>query len=252
MVFKILILDKTMIDIHRYVSMSVFPEYGFEIVGGVSNLTDAISPAAKNKFDLLMIVNREKDMSASETLRALQRKKNDKPVLIISYHESSRDMRDCFLLGALDYLVEPVSDEDIASCLKRASKTISTNIMDKTYSLAVDNAVSKLHIDNENSAMYDKLLEFLMRSKGKAVTVEEAADFFGFNPDYFRRMFKKRFGISFTDHYKQLMMDYSRLLLLTGHYKVSEVSEMLGFSSADYFTRVFKKITGQVPSDFRR
>ena len=124
--------------------------------------------------------------------------------------------------------------------------------MDKTYSLAVDNAVSKLHINNENSAMYDKLLEFLMRSKGKAVTVEEAADFFGFNPDYFRRMFKKRFGISFTDHYKQLMMDYSRLLLLTGHYKVSEVSEMLGFSSADYFTRVFKKITGQVPSDFRR
>ena len=70
MVFKILILDKTMIDIHRYVSMSVFSEYGFEIVGGVSNLTDAISPAAKNKFDLLMIVNREKDMSASETLRA--------------------------------------------------------------------------------------------------------------------------------------------------------------------------------------
>ena len=91
-----------------------------------------------------------------------------------------------------------------------------------------------------------------MKVKGRASTVEEAADFFGFNPDYFRRVFKKRFGVSFSDFYKMLMMDYAKLLLSSGHYKVGEVSELLGFSSSDYFTRVFKKITGHLPSEYRK
>lgn len=252
MVFKILILDRTMTDIHRYRSLPVFSECGFDIVGSAFNLTDATSPTAKNKYDLLLIINRESGIIAADSLRWLQRKKLSIPTLVISHTESSKDMRDCFLLGALDYLLEPISHEDLADSLKRASKTISTNIMDREYSKAMESAVSALDSSEENSAILDKLVEFLIKARGRASTVEEAADFFGFNPDYFRRVFKKRFGVSFSDFYKRLMMDYAKLLLLSGHYKVSEISDLLGFSSSDYFTRVFKKITGHVPSEFRK
>lgn len=252
MVFKILILDRTSADVRRYMSMPVFGECGFEIVGHTLNLTEAISPAAKNKYDMLMIINRESSMIAADALCALVRKKIEVPTVVISYAESSKDMRDCFLLGVLDYLVEPVSENDISAVLVRASKTISENIMDREYARAAEAALSKLTFDEHSEAMQEKLTDFLMNVKGRAATVEEAADFFGFNPDYFRRVFKKRFGTSFSDFYKDLMMDYARLLLSSGHYKVGEVSELLGFSSSDYFTRVFKKITGHLPSEFRK
>lgn len=252
MVFKILILDRTSKDVRRYMSMPVFSDCGFEIVGHTLNLTEAVSPAAKNKYDMLMIINRESSMIAADTLRALMRKKIDVPTVVISHAESSKDMRDCFLLGALDYLSEPVSERDLSEVLVRASKTISEKIMDREYARAVDSALSKLTFGESSEAMQEKLVEFLQRVRGRAATVEEAADFFGFNPDYFRRVFKKRFGVSFSDFYKDLMMDYARLLLSSGHYKVGEVSDLLGFSSSDYFTRVFKKITGHLPSEFRK
>ena len=95
-----------------------------------------------------------------------------------------------------------------------------------------------------------EMQQFITSEAG--LTPQEAADFFGFNSDYFRRYFKRRAGISFSDFYKRLTMDYARLLLSSGHYKVAEVSDMLGYSSADYFTRVFKKVLGHVPSDFRK
>lgn len=252
MVFKILILDRTSVDIRRYMNMPVWRECGFEIIGHTFDLTEAVSPIAKSKYDMLLCVNRETSMIAAEALRYANRKKIDIPTIVISHAESSKDMRDCFLLGALDYLLEPASEEDIAAALKRASRTISESIMDREYSRAVSNSYSELNLTEDNAAMQDKLTEFLLKVRGKAVTVEEAADYFGFNPDYFRRIFKKRFGASFSDFYKRLMMDYAKLLLSSGHYKVGEVSELLGFSSSDYFTRVFKKITGHLPSEYRK
>lgn len=252
MMFKILILEKAGFDIHRYKSMHVFSENGFEIVGSTYNMTEAIDQTAKGRFDLLIVINRESGMIGAEILRTFVKKKQDVPTLIISCADSAKDMRDCFLLGALDYLVEPITEDDIAASLKRASKAISVKVLDREYLKAIDNAVLTLNINEANSAMYEKLIELLMKFKGRAATVEEAADYFGFNPDYFRRVFKMRFGTSFTDFYKKLMMDYARLLLLSGHYKVSEVSDLLGFSSSDYFTRVFKKITGRIPSEYRK
>lgn len=252
MMFKILILEKAGYDIHRYKNMHAFSEYGFEIVGSTYNLTDMFDQAANGRLDMLMVINREQGMIAAEILRSISKKKQDIPTLVISCAESAKDMRDCFLLGALDYLVEPITEDDLTAALKRASKAISVKVLDREYLKAIDNAVSTLNINEANSAMYEKLIELLMKFKGRAATVEEAADYFGFNPDYFRRVFKLRFGTSFTDFYKKLMMDYARLLLLSGHYKVSEVSEILGFSSSDYFTRVFKKITGHIPSDYRK
>ena len=47
-------------------------------------------------------------------------------------------------------------------------------------------------------------------------------------------------------------MEYAKLLLLTGHFKVQDVSDMLGFSTADYFTRAFKKRMGKTPSEFKK
>ena len=59
-------------------------------------------------------------------------------------------------------------------------------------------------------------------------------------------------GMTFGDFYKKFRIKYAEKLLLSGRYKVYEVSSMLGFSSVDYFTTVFKKLTGKTPSELKR
>ena len=86
----------------------------------------------------------------------------------------------------------------------------------------------------------------------QTATVELAADHFGFNRDYFGRYFKTKFGLTFGDFYKGIQIDYASRLLESGQFKVLEVSGLLGFSTPDYFTRVFKKHTGHTPSAFKK
>ena len=101
-------------------------------------------------------------------------------------------MRECFLLGAVDYLTEPTLEEDVRSALMRAAKNIGKKLMDTEYSKAVKQVLGELTVADGSETFVEKLRELLEKTQGTAVTVETAADHFGYNPDYFGRYFRRK------------------------------------------------------------
>ena len=68
---------------------------------------------------------------------------------------------------------------------------------------------------------------------------------------YFCKMFKKVAGINFTDYVARVRIEKSKNLLLNPNLRVSEIAFEVGFQSLTHFNRVFKKILGQSPTDYR-
>lgn len=129
---------------------------------------------------------------------------------------------------------------------------VHEQLIETEYRAAVDHVLSELPDSEELQPVAEKLRAFLLKMEHQSATVELAADYFGFNRDYFGRYFKSKFGMTFGEFYKSFQIDYARRLLESGQFKVLEVSRLLGFSTPDYFTRVFKKHTGDTPSAVKR
>jgi AraC-like DNA-binding protein len=68
---------------------------------------------------------------------------------------------------------------------------------------------------------------------------------------YFCKMFKKVTGINFTDYLSRVRIEKSKNLLLNPNLRVSEIAYEVGFQSLTHFNRVFKKILGQAPTEYR-
>jgi AraC-like DNA-binding protein len=68
---------------------------------------------------------------------------------------------------------------------------------------------------------------------------------------YFCKMFKKVTGINFTDYLSRVRIEKSKNLLLNPNLRVSEIAFEVGFQSLTHFNRVFKKILGQSPTEYR-
>lgn len=252
MLNRVLVVDNSNFDLSHYKAMTVFSQCGFEMTSHTFDPEKACESAAKGECDMLLCINRSTAVIATDLLKRLAKAKLSTPVVIISQVNMSGDMRECFLLGAVDYLIEPAMEEDIRGALTRTAKAISRNILTARYDTVVRDALSRIPHTKANESFLEKLRALLNKTGGAAITVESAADHFGFNPDYFGRYFKARAGMPFTEFYKHLSMEYASQLLASGHYKVKEVSELLGFASADYFTSVFKRVTGKLPSQFKR
>lgn len=65
-------------------------------------------------------------------------------------------------------------------------------------------------------------------------------------------LFRRSLGLSPVEYINHYRINRAVILLMSseGH-SVEEVSEATGFQSAAYFRRVFKKITGKSPRDYR-
>lgn len=68
---------------------------------------------------------------------------------------------------------------------------------------------------------------------------------------YFRKMFKKYTGVSPAQYHLQLRIIRAKELLVSTDKTITEIAYQLGFQNIYHFSMLFKKKTGQSPSDFR-
>ena len=95
-------------------------------------------------------------------------------------------------------------------------------------------------------------MEYLKSHYQEDISLDLLADRYYLNPSYLSRMFKQCLGTGLTDYLIELRMENAKKLLLTGKYKVYEISQKVGYKSDKYFFRVFKSYTGQSPLEFCR
>jgi two-component system response regulator YesN len=93
--------------------------------------------------------------------------------------------------------------------------------------------------------------EIMTNYYARPLTLSEAAQMIGVTSSYLSRVFKKEFGVKFTDYLNQIRIEKAKEFLTNPHIKVLEISEKVGFNNAEYFTRIFKRHTGITPVHYR-
>ena len=67
---------------------------------------------------------------------------------------------------------------------------------------------------------------------------------------YFRKLFKKEFGVSPKRYVINKRLEYAKVLLELGYHSLNEVAYMCGYDDYKYFSVEFKKATGKSPSEY--
>lgn len=84
------------------------------------------------------------------------------------------------------------------------------------------------------------------------ISLNELADNMRMNPMYLSWLFKKEMGTNFSTYLTKVRIEKAIELLKQGDYKIYEISQMVGYQTVQYFSKVFKKETGKSPKDFYR
>ncbi len=108
-------------------------------------------------------------------------------------------------------------------------------------------------IQQENSEVpvIKKAKEYMREHQAEKISLGNVAKAVNMSAFYFCKMFKKVAGINFTDYLSRVRIERAQNLFLNPNLRVSEIAFEVGFQSLTHFNRVFKKITGQSPTDYR-
>ncbi|MBO5278720.1 MAG: AraC family transcriptional regulator [Lachnospiraceae bacterium] len=84
------------------------------------------------------------------------------------------------------------------------------------------------------------------------LNLNDIASVFNISPSYLSQLFKKYNDTGFSEYISQMKIERAKELMSEGNLKIYEIADKLGFESAFYFSKVFKKVTGLTPRDYQQ
>jgi AraC-like DNA-binding protein len=105
--------------------------------------------------------------------------------------------------------------------------------------------------DNAEPPVILRAKEYIHEHQTEELSLGQVAKAVNTSTFYFCKMFKKVTGINFTDYLSRVRIEKSKNLLLNPNLRVSEIAFEVGFQSLTHFNRVFKRILGQSPTEYR-
>jgi AraC-like DNA-binding protein/ligand-binding sensor protein len=108
-----------------------------------------------------------------------------------------------------------------------------------------------LEKQNEEPPLVRKAREYILQHKMEPLSLAAVAQASGASVFHFCKVFKRSTGLKFTDYVARVRLEDAKTQLLNPSRRISEVAYDVGFQSLTQFNRIFKRIFGQSPTEFR-
>lgn len=136
-----------------------------------------------------------------------------------------------------DYIKDMKINERLAALL--------TNIMSESWNPEGG------HVDSKRKSLQE-VKEYIDEHYVEKLSLDELARLGYVSKFYFTRLFKEQFGVSVNNYIIQMRITHAKELLRFTDKTIEEVGMECGMDDANYFARMFKKVEGVSPSEYRR
>ncbi len=116
----------------------------------------------------------------------------------------------------------------------------------------ISNEQQKVNTFHGEQTIAHDLVNYLKENLYRPLSIDDIAARFDMSPNALMKLFKKETGDSIIHYFNTLKINEASLLIRTSAMNFTEISDILGFSSVNYFSRLFKKQLGITPSEFSR
>lgn len=106
--------------------------------------------------------------------------------------------------------------------------------------------------DTKHRNLIYAAIGYMQTKYREPLTLEQVADYIGYSPSYFSKVFKQETGNTFRTYLNYLRIEKSKSLLLSSQVPVSDICAMVAFEDQSYFSKVFKRFVGVTPDRYRK
>ena len=159
--------------------------------------------------------------------------------------------------------VIPKNDPSLKKLIKKEDAIIGGEQFIKTYLeqlliLLVRNQqkVNDINIFTTKQSMENHLIEsikqYLEKNVESKYKISDVCAKLGYSKSYLYKIFNEQTGQSIANYGTQVKIKHAKQLIRENRYNFSQISDMLNFDNSQYFSRVFKRITGMTPTEFKQ
>lgn len=162
--------------------------------------------------------------------------------IVVSGYDDYEYMRNAIHYKSFDYILKPI-DPDILN------ETLEKAVNEWREQIPINDEL-KAELPIEKNSMQE-IQAYLLEHYQHDISLQEIADRFFLSREYISRKFKHEFNKTITDYLTKIRMEKAKQLLETSSLKIYEIAHYVGYQNEKYFSKVFKKVVGLTPNEYR-
>ena len=203
-----------------------------------------------SEADIVLMDIEMPGISGLEAARRIREENPDVKLIYITAFPLFSYAQEALKLGASDYILKPVNSDDVIAAVTRAIGQREAERQLSQVAAATIRAPEEVEGANQLIGKVKKYLQHNYMTVD--ISLDSVSNIVNLNPTYFSALFKKETGVNFLDYLTDLRIQAARTLLTDPLRSTGEIASMVGYDSAGYFARAFKKRTGMTPTEYRK
>jgi len=255
MKYKVLVAEDELIE--RMVLCKILRKHLGELcdIFESKNGREALEVFEKEQPQIAILDIEMPGINGLEVARKIRESGKDCAIMFLTGFDKFSYAKQAISVRALEYLLKPYNEQELIYAVEEAMQHASRFLKKETQK--ADNTVKipqTAEEDNENiriSLIREDIRTYIGKNYQNDISMQSAAQFMGYSEAYFCKLFKQCFRVNFSAYLNEYRIDKAKVMMADPRINIKDIGIACGYSDSNYFARVFKRITGQTPSDYR-
>jgi len=236
--------------------LTPWEDMGLILSGEAADGIEALALADRVKPDIVVTDIRMPGMDGLALIEELDRRAQASgemlpEIIVLSGYSEFEYARAAMHFGVCEYLLKPVEDDAMRAAVEKSRERIEARSVQARVARSVFAEYEPGGGQGCRDGYVDGALRLINERYIQGVSIEEAAAELRISAGHLSRVFRQETGYTFVDYLMRIRIKRAAELLRDPMVKIYEVADLVGYSDARYFARIFKKITGFTPKEFK-
>ena len=213
----------------------------FDKIYLAANGQEAVDIIFRDKPDIMFLDVQMPLRDGIEVMQEAKRADILPYTMILSGYDEFKYCQQALRLGAKEYLLKPVRSSDILQMVNRAA--------DELFGAQ---ECEKTEPPEEKNHLVELAKEYVEEHYYQNLMLADVAQKVGISAGYLSTLFQRQLSKGFVDYLNEIRIEHACTYLQQNYLKTYEIAYKGGFKDEKYFSKVFKKIKGQSPSEYRK
>ena len=241
--YKVLIIDDVALVRDAIKLLGQWELFGITEILEAGNAEEGMKLIYQEKPELIITDMKMPVMDGTALLTRLDEEQIKSKVIVISGYSDFKYTRLAIQSKVIDYILKPIDPQDLNNSIAAAMAEIEKDFPPSG-------------IDHEDSAstgnkLINEVIHYIGKHYMEDISLSSLADTFYLSKEHLSRLFKRETGTNLFSYIMELKLDDAKKLLISTELTLDEIAFKLGFSNGNYFSKVFKKNTGQSPREYK-
>ena len=188
-----------------------------------------------------------------EVARKIRETDKNCAILFLTGFDKFDYARQAISVRAMEYLLKPYNEQELVFAVEEAIRQVSVQLSARPLQASVPEEPVRPEEDGDmrTAIIRAEIGSFIDAHYREDISMQDAAAALRYSDAYFCKLFKQCFKVNFSAYLNEYRVNRARQLMLDPRLNMKDIGAAVGYSDANYFTRVFKRLTGQTPSEYR-